>query len=530
MLGMGYLASAAGDDRREYMGTGTSYGVMKSFDTNFNRLVDARGLRHAIAEGQGDVTAPGYNSMRAMNIDPEGKSPEALGIEVMNTIRQNVKGKGRSEVGQYYHAKMLGGLSLNQEDVLRMSTESDENFEAFKKKHTKDTGDLDIQDPTMKRWQDLTVQFDTAWQTLKSGLLVGLEGLTPGVAALSRSLSESVATILKSDQVKLLMNAFGDGMKYVADNIDKESFRQGIKDFTDNIVVLSAKVIKALRLLHLIPGEVTEMGPPVSAGSMYQGDPTANKVWDAAGLPLTAGAGFLTAAVNATNRAAGPGGVMGMQQGWGNTLGGWIMNAGAKIDEWTGASVPLGKFAKQDMTDAEKVLMNTIINNETPGGGYRTEGKEFWDKDRRRMVHAVGRYQVMDYNVPAWTQELYGRSMTPEQFRADPLAQDTVALKRAMGYYQQTGNLADVLSKWHSGQLFADAVRMDLSDPNKTKTKDYVNKGLDYYARNSNGVVLQVSSSAAGNPVISASQMNLPAVGVPPLTLPGPPLFPGQIN
>ena len=40
---------------------------------------------------------------------------------------------------------------------------------------------------------------------------------------------------------------------------------------------------------------------------------------------------------------------------------------------------------------------------------------------------AYGAYQVMGANIPSWTREVLGRSMTPEQFLADKGAQDQVA-------------------------------------------------------------------------------------------------------
>lgn len=40
--------------------------------------------------------------------------------------------------------------------------------------------------------------------------------------------------------------------------------------------------------------------------------------------------------------------------------------------------------------------------------------------------NAIGKYQIMSYNVPQWTKSVLGTAMTPEQFRANPQAQDAV--------------------------------------------------------------------------------------------------------
>lgn len=52
---------------------------------------------------------------------------------------------------------------------------------------------------------------------------------------------------------------------------------------------------------------------------------------------------------------------------------------------------------------------------------------------------AYGKYQIMGANVPVWTQEVLGKSMTPEQFLADPKAQDAVFDAKFGSYVKQFG-------------------------------------------------------------------------------------------
>jgi hypothetical protein len=47
---------------------------------------------------------------------------------------------------------------------------------------------------------------------------------------------------------------------------------------------------------------------------------------------------------------------------------------------------------------------------------------------------ATGGYQVMQANIPVWTQKWAGRSMTPEEFQNDTKAQDAV-YRGQMGEY-----------------------------------------------------------------------------------------------
>ncbi len=64
---------------------------------------------------------------------------------------------------------------------------------------------------------------------------------------------------------------------------------------------------------------------------------------------------------------------------------------------------------------------------------------------------AYGRYQVMGNNIPSWTREALGQSMTPEQFLADPKAQDAVFDHHFGKSVQQYGNPQDAASVWFTG-------------------------------------------------------------------------------
>jgi hypothetical protein len=63
----------------------------------------------------------------------------------------------------------------------------------------------------------------------------------------------------------------------------------------------------------------------------------------------------------------------------------------------------------------------SAISNIESGGKYDSLGPVTKTGDR-----AYGKYQVMGQNVGPWTQEVLGKAMTPEEFAANPQAQDAV--------------------------------------------------------------------------------------------------------
>ncbi|MGN6127877.1 MAG: transglycosylase SLT domain-containing protein [Humibacter sp.] len=75
-------------------------------------------------------------------------------------------------------------------------------------------------------------------------------------------------------------------------------------------------------------------------------------------------------------------------------------------------------------------------------------------------IGAVGAYQVMKANIPEWTKKALGHSLTWQQFRDSPSAQDKVAQVILGGYYKKYG-AAGAASMWFSGQPNANSSRSD---------------------------------------------------------------------
>lgn len=82
------------------------------------------------------------------------------------------------------------------------------------------------------------------------------------------------------------------------------------------------------------------------------------------------------------------------------------------------------------------------------GGRYDAVGPVVNDKGNR----AYGAHQVMDFNIGPWTQEVLGRAMTPQQFLADPKAQDAVYNAKMGQYIQKYGSPEAGARAWFAGE------------------------------------------------------------------------------
>lgn len=122
-------------------------------------------------------------------------------------------------------------------------------------------------------------------------------------------------------------------------------------------------------------------------------------------------------------------------------------------------------------------LMNSIGMYES-GGDYNAKGKVLasgnYVGDR-----AYGKYQIMGRNIPSWTKEALGYSMTPQEFLANKSAQDKVAKYKMQQFYDKYGTPEDVASMWLSGKPATDNVAKDLATG--ISVPQYIQGVMSYY-------------------------------------------------
>ncbi len=130
-----------------------------------------------------------------------------------------------------------------------------------------------------------------------------------------------------------------------------------------------------------------------------------------------------------------------------------------------------------------------------------------------RYGRALGISQVMESNLPQWTQEALGRQVGADEYLRTPEIQDAVTRHRFAKLVEQHGSVPDALSAWHSGRPLSRSG--GAQDSLGTKTHDYVNR-IMASADGSQGVPPQNGLTA---------QADLPAQGAAEAG--GPPTQPG---
>lgn len=117
--------------------------------------------------------------------------------------------------------------------------------------------------------------------------------------------------------------------------------------------------------------------------------------------------------------------------------------------------------------DVKKVA--AAIGQFESGGNYRAVGPVTNSGDR-----AYGKYQIMGVNIPAWSKEVLGQSITVGQFLANPALQDQIAMAKIGQYIQRYGTVEDAASMWFSGRPLARA----------GNARDVIGTTVPQYARN----------------------------------------------
>lgn len=122
-------------------------------------------------------------------------------------------------------------------------------------------------------------------------------------------------------------------------------------------------------------------------------------------------------------------------------------------------------LANKDVLDMSRNTLYTGTNQITVDNGYTLEDfkKGIASTESSNNYKAIGpatssgdkaygKYQVMGVNIPSWTKEALGYSMTPTQFLNSPDAQEKVFEFQSMQNYSKYGNWDDVASVWFSGK------------------------------------------------------------------------------
>jgi hypothetical protein len=158
-----------------------------------------------------------------------------------------------------------------------------------------------------------------------------------------------------------------------------------------------------------------------------------------------------------------------------------------------------------------------------PNNGYSAVGPVANPQGDR----AYGRYQVMGSNVGPWTQEVLGTAMTPQQFLANPQAQDKVFEAKFGQYVTKYGSPQAASRAWFAGE--GGMNNPDATDVNGTTVAGYqqkFNAGLAPGTQIAGPPMAQGAPAANGPPVQLGGAPPAAPAAAPPAQAPAAPVQP----
>lgn len=135
-------------------------------------------------------------------------------------------------------------------------------------------------------------------------------------------------------------------------------------------------------------------------------------------------------------------------------------------------------------------LMYGISIQETGGHGQVDYGKV-------NAYGAVGKYQVLKSNVPGWSRQVLGHSITWQQFRDSPALQEQIVRGILKGYYNQWG-ARGAAAAWYAGPGNHNLDQSTRSQSGGPSIKGYVDGVLGHASGYSGGGGSSGSSSSSG--------------------------------
>lgn len=187
------------------------------------------------------------------------------------------------------------------------------------------------------------------------------------------------------------------------------------------------------------------------------------------------------------------------------------MGGRGKAAEQQQAIVPRTNYPTAPMGTNPDVPKPSFSDSPSSAGGKRAEGEEPIDRASRATAsiesggaydklgpmtkgdRAYGKYQIMGNNVGPWSKQYLGQEMTPDQFLANPDAQEAL-YKAKFGEYLQKYGPEGAAKAWFAGEK-------GMKNPN---AKDILGTTVQSYGQKFMNSYGPDTAAVAGAPAVSA--------------------------
>ncbi|UGC97728.1 tail length tape measure protein [Pantoea phage PdC23] len=285
LFGINRMALGAAATRFTAQGLGTTAGGLNSTGVNFQRaLGNPVGTLGAIRDAQADLSRRW--AFNAIGVNPNGDPAQML-PQMIRNARDIYTRSGSTLQGAEAH-----GLTqfFSIDDLNRFKKMSDEEIDAMAKRAQSDARQMEINDATLRKWQDFNVQLDRSGVNIRNAFITGLAPLEPQLERLSKAVSDFLTSLLKSPQFGQWMDSASQGLEKFANYLTSPEFEQDARQFMDVLAGLTRAIGSAATWLanKFGGGGTTNGGPTLTLAPTLLG-PDRHATLGPNGLTLTGG-------------------------------------------------------------------------------------------------------------------------------------------------------------------------------------------------------------------------------------------------
>jgi hypothetical protein len=249
LWGLDKLAQGVGAGRRSSQGLGTGYGEQASFETNFQRLIDAHGFLGGVNESLTDVTKRFslYGAgLSETDISAAGGDTGKVAVEALQSLKRLADLTPTENLAQLIQSRGIGNL-VTVEDLRRLKATSPEEFAGIVAKYWKNAPQFDLAEKTQQAWQDLGVQLESAWLKIDNSFVKGLTGLAEPIAHLSDAFSDAVKSFLDNPNLPTWIAEFGAQIEKLAEWMKTDEFKKDVEWLGNEVSELAMAIGSAVK-------------------------------------------------------------------------------------------------------------------------------------------------------------------------------------------------------------------------------------------------------------------------------------------
>jgi hypothetical protein len=230
LWGIDRMARNAADSRRSAMGLGLSIGEQRAFQINFGRAVDPDAFLSWVSQMEMDPTKRGPAQSMGVGMT---RHTGADAVSMLRAIRARGQSMDPSMIGML--PQMFGLEGVSGEDVRRLVSMSNTEFEGLTSGYQKDANRLNIPDRTAEAWTDFIKRMDEAKSHIFATFVRGLVPLEPSLAKLSVSFEHLLDRFMHSDVLQHSIDNLSTWLDELSKKIDSPEFQQNVSNFITSI-------------------------------------------------------------------------------------------------------------------------------------------------------------------------------------------------------------------------------------------------------------------------------------------------------